>query len=61
MSMQQSQRRQALGERIAAISRRSFIEQCICRVLAQSSGTSPEPDNCHVTVIQNDGTGAATE
>ena len=60
MSMQQVQRREAFAERIEAISRWGFIQQYICPVWSESSEASPAPDNCHVAVIQNDGTGPAT-
>lgn len=60
MSLQQVQRREALGKRIAAISRWDFIQPYVCRLVPESSGTSPAPDDFQVFVIQNDGTGPAT-
>lgn len=60
MSIQQAKRREALGERIAEISRCDFIQQHLCRLLPESSGTSPDPDNFRASIIQNDGTGPAT-
>jgi Phosphotransferase enzyme family len=60
MSMQQAQRREELGERIAAISRWGFIQPYVCRVLPEAPGPSRAPDNFQALVVQNDGTGPAT-
>lgn len=60
MSMQQAKRREALGERIAAISRRNFIQHYVCHVLPESQGTAPDSGDFQALVIQNDGTGPAT-
>jgi hypothetical protein len=60
MSMQQAKRREVLGERIAAISRRDFMQRYVYRVLPRSQETLPDRGDFHALVIQNDGTGPAT-
>jgi hypothetical protein len=60
MSTQQAKRKEVLGERIAAISRRDFIQHHVCRILPGSQGASPDAGDFQALVIQNDGTGPAT-
>jgi hypothetical protein len=60
MSMQQARRREVLGERIAAISRRDFLQHHVCRLFPESQNIAPDPGDFHALVIQNDGTGPAT-
>lgn len=60
MSMQQAMRKEVLGERIAAISRKAFIQHYVCRVMPESQGPSPDSGDFLALIIQNDGTGPAT-
>ena len=60
MRMQQARRKEVLGERIAAISRRDSMQHYLGRVLSEFQGTSPDCDDVQAVIIQNDGTGPAT-
>jgi hypothetical protein len=60
MSIQQAQRKETLGERIAAVSRRDFVQSYAGHLLPESRGTWLDPDAFQASVIQNDGTGPAT-
>ena len=57
---QQTAARNELARRIEQVSRREFIEQYVISSLAEYRGQSVTAEGCQVSIVQNDGTGAAT-
>lgn len=56
---QQTMAREELSRRIKEVSRAEFISRHVLGSLPECSN-SASPDECHVSIVQNDGTGAAT-
>jgi hypothetical protein len=57
---QQTAARNELTRRIEQVSRREFIERYVISSLAEYRGRSATAEGCQVSIVQNDGTGAAT-
>jgi hypothetical protein len=57
---QQTAARNELAQRIEQVSRPEFIQKYVIGSLPEFKGRSASPDNCQISIVQNDGTGAAT-
>lgn len=57
---QQTAARNELARRIEQVSRQEFIEQYVLSSLSEYQGRSASAEGCQISIVQNDGTGAAT-
>jgi len=57
---QQTAARNELAQRIEQVSRPEFIQKYVIGSLPEYKGRSASTDRCQISIVQNDGTGAAT-
>lgn len=57
---QQTAARQELARRIEEVSRPEFIKRHVYGSVGELRGNGLSPDDCAISIVQNDGTGAAT-